>query len=274
MVDAGEAYGRSARLAGQRFNLEFVSANPTGPLHLGHVRWAAVGDALARLLEAAGADVTREYYFNDAGVQIDRFARSLLAAANGEPTPKDGYGGAYIGEIAAAGRRAGTRRSSTARTTRPPSPSSGSEGIDADVRRDPQVAGRLRRALRRLLQREGPARQGRARRRAGAAARPGSRLRAGRRDLAAHHDVRRRQGPRPGQERRRLDLLRRRLRLLPRQARARLRPRRDHARRRPPRLRRPATGDGRGVRRRPRREPRDPASVSWSTCSRTASRCG
>ena len=101
VVDAGEAYGRSAELAGQHFNLEFVSANPTGPLHLGHVRWAAVGDALARVLEAAGADVTREYYFNDAGVQIDRYARSLLAAANGEPTPKDGYGGAYIGEIAA-----------------------------------------------------------------------------------------------------------------------------------------------------------------------------
>ncbi len=101
VVEAGEAYGRSTELAGQHFNLEFVSANPTGPLHLGHVRWAAVGDALARVLEAAGADVTREYYFNDAGVQIDRYARSLLAAANGEPTPKDGYGGAYIGEIAA-----------------------------------------------------------------------------------------------------------------------------------------------------------------------------
>ena len=101
VVEAGDAYGRSTELAGQHFNLEFVSANPTGPLHLGHVRWAAVGDALARVLEAAGADVTREYYFNDAGVQIDRYARSLLAAANGEPTPKDGYGGAYIGEIAA-----------------------------------------------------------------------------------------------------------------------------------------------------------------------------
>ena len=101
VVDAGDGYGRSEVSAGHRFNLEFVSANPTGPLHLGHVRWAAVGDALGRILEATGAEVVREYYFNDAGVQIDRFAMSLLAAGKGEPTPVDGYGGAYIGEIAA-----------------------------------------------------------------------------------------------------------------------------------------------------------------------------
>ncbi len=101
IVTAGDAYGRTTTVAGHRFNLEFVSANPTGPLHLGHVRWAAVGDALARVLEAAGADVTREYYFNDAGVQIDRYAQSLMAAAKGEPTPENGYGGDYIGEIAA-----------------------------------------------------------------------------------------------------------------------------------------------------------------------------
>jgi arginyl-tRNA synthetase len=100
VVSAGAAYGRSDLNAGHRYNLEFVSANPTGPLHLGHVRWAAVGDALGRILEATGADVAREYYFNDAGVQIDRFAMSLLAAAKGEPTPADGYGGSYIGEIA------------------------------------------------------------------------------------------------------------------------------------------------------------------------------
>ncbi|MGZ4610484.1 MAG: arginine--tRNA ligase [Actinomycetes bacterium] len=102
VVTAGADYGRTATMAGHRFNLEFVSANPTGPLHLGHVRWAAVGDALARVLEAAGADVTREYYFNDAGVQIDRYAQSLLAAAKGQPTPEEGYGGAYIDDIAAA----------------------------------------------------------------------------------------------------------------------------------------------------------------------------
>jgi arginyl-tRNA synthetase len=100
IVDAGSRYGHTTVLSGQRINLEFVSANPTGPIHIGGVRWAAVGDALARLLEAAGADVTREYYFNDAGTQIDRFAASLLAAAKGEPTPEDGYGGAYVTEIA------------------------------------------------------------------------------------------------------------------------------------------------------------------------------
>jgi arginyl-tRNA synthetase len=102
IVTAGEAYGRTTTMAGHRFNLEFVSANPTGPLHLGHVRWAAVGDALARVLQASGADVTREYYFNDAGMQIDRYAQSLFAAVKGEPTPEGGYGGAYIGDIAKA----------------------------------------------------------------------------------------------------------------------------------------------------------------------------
>ncbi|MFR9779082.1 arginine--tRNA ligase [Micromonospora sp. MS34] len=101
IVEAGPEYGRSGALAGQKINLEFVSANPTGPVHIGGVRWAAVGDALSRLLRATGADVGTEYYFNDAGSQIDRFARSLLAAARGEPAPEDGYGGAYIAEIAA-----------------------------------------------------------------------------------------------------------------------------------------------------------------------------
>ena len=100
VLAAGTAYGTNDAAAGQRVNLEFVSANPTGPIHIGGVRWAAVGDALARLLEASGASVTREYYFNDHGAQIDRFARSLLAAAQGEPAPEDGYGGAYIGDIA------------------------------------------------------------------------------------------------------------------------------------------------------------------------------
>lgn len=102
VVQAGRGYGRSRALAGRKINLEFVSANPTGPVHIGHVRWAAVGDALSRLLRAVGAEVTTEYYFNDAGSQIDRFAASLLAAARGEPTPEDGYGGQYIGEIAQA----------------------------------------------------------------------------------------------------------------------------------------------------------------------------
>ena len=100
IVQAGESYGRGEQLAGRRINLEFVSANPTGPIHLGGTRWAAVGDALARVLEAVGAHVTREYYFNDHGTQIDRFARSLLARARGEAPPEDGYGGQYIAEIA------------------------------------------------------------------------------------------------------------------------------------------------------------------------------
>lgn len=102
IVDAGDAYGTGHLYDGVRINLEFVSANPTGPIHMGGVRWAAVGDSLARVLQAEGADVTREYYFNDHGSQIDRFARSLLASYLGEPTPDDGYGGAYIAEIATA----------------------------------------------------------------------------------------------------------------------------------------------------------------------------
>jgi arginyl-tRNA synthetase len=99
VVAAGSSYGGNDQASGQNVNLEFVSANPTGPIHIGGVRWAAVGDALARLLQASGAKVTREYYFNDHGAQIDRFARSLLAAAKGEPTPEDGYGGDYIQDI-------------------------------------------------------------------------------------------------------------------------------------------------------------------------------
>ncbi len=106
VLDAGADYGRGGLFAGRRVNLEFVSANPTGPLHLGGTRWAAVGDALGRVLAFQGADVTREYYFNDAGAQIDRFVRSLIAAAKGEPTPEDGYAGAYISDIAAAVLRA------------------------------------------------------------------------------------------------------------------------------------------------------------------------
>ncbi|MEV0680786.1 arginine--tRNA ligase [Actinosynnema sp. NPDC050436] len=97
----GAAYGHGDRLAGVKINLEFVSANPTGPIHLGGTRWAAVGDALGRVLAAGGGDVTREYYFNDAGAQIDRFVRSLIAAAKGEPAPEDGYAGGYITDIAA-----------------------------------------------------------------------------------------------------------------------------------------------------------------------------
>lgn len=100
ILDQGSAFGRGDVLAGKTINLEFVSANPTGPIHLGGTRWAAVGDSLARILEAQGATIVREYYFNDHGNQIDRFARSLLARAKGEAAPKDGYGGEYITDIA------------------------------------------------------------------------------------------------------------------------------------------------------------------------------
>ncbi|MFD4405702.1 arginine--tRNA ligase [Nocardia sp. NPDC058499] len=100
VLTAGVNYGTADALAGTKINLEFVSANPTGPVHLGGTRWAAVGDALGRILAAQGAEVTREYYFNDHGAQITRFAESLVAAATGAPTPENGYAGAYIAEIA------------------------------------------------------------------------------------------------------------------------------------------------------------------------------
>jgi len=101
IVDAADAYGSGDLYAGVTINLEFVSANPTGPIHIGGVRWAAVGDSLARIFSAQGGIVTREYYFNDHGAQIDRFARSLLASWLDEETPADGYAGQYISDIAA-----------------------------------------------------------------------------------------------------------------------------------------------------------------------------
>jgi arginyl-tRNA synthetase len=100
IVELGASFGVGSALAGLNMNLEFVSANPTGPIHIGGTRWAAVGDSLARILQAQGAAVTREYYFNDHGAQIDRFARSLLAAASKQAAPEDGYSGAYIDQIA------------------------------------------------------------------------------------------------------------------------------------------------------------------------------
>ena len=102
VVAAGAAYGRSQVLAGQTINVEFISANPTGPLHLGHTRWAVLGDAIARVLQAAGAEVAREFYINDRGNQMDLFGASLEAAALGRPIPADGYQGAYIADLAAA----------------------------------------------------------------------------------------------------------------------------------------------------------------------------
>lgn len=100
ILEDPQGFGLNQHLAGETLNLEFVSANPTGPIHIGGVRWAAVGDSMARVLEANGAKVIREYYFNDHGQQINRFAKSLVAAAHQEPVPADGYQGAYIQEIA------------------------------------------------------------------------------------------------------------------------------------------------------------------------------
>jgi len=102
ILSAKSEYGRGSALAGVKINLEFISANPTGPLHLGHTRWAAVGDALGRVLSAAGASVTREFYVNDRGNQMDLFGQSVQAAALGQPIPEDGYKGEYIADLATA----------------------------------------------------------------------------------------------------------------------------------------------------------------------------
>ena len=100
ILASGKKFGHGNKLTGVAVNLEFISANPTGPLHLGHTRWAAVGDALGRVLSAAGAKVTREFYINDRGVQMDKFGASLQAAALGVARPEDGYHGAYIDDLA------------------------------------------------------------------------------------------------------------------------------------------------------------------------------
>ncbi|MDI9892198.1 arginine--tRNA ligase [Microbacterium sp. IEGM 1404] len=107
IVEQGAAFGTNDSQRGNTINLEFVSANPTGPLHIGHTRWAALGDAIARVLLASGATLVREFYINDAGAQMERFGRSVVAALHGEPTPEDGYGGAYIASL--AGRVAAAR---------------------------------------------------------------------------------------------------------------------------------------------------------------------
>ena len=101
IVEAGETYGHTAAEAGRVVNLEFISANPTGPIHIGHTRWAALGDAMRRLLTAAGAQVAAEYYINDAGAQMDKFGASVLARARGEEPPEDGYPGEYVADRAA-----------------------------------------------------------------------------------------------------------------------------------------------------------------------------
>ena len=188
VVEAGPRYGASEALAGQNINLEFVSANPTGPLHIGGVRWAAVGDALGRVFEFCGAAVTREYYFNDHGAQIDRFSSSLLANAKGQPPPEDGYGGDYIGEIA---RAVIAKRPEVVdlpdELAQEVFRNEGVEMMFAEVKQTPD---RLPRGLRRLVPRGRPAQE--RRRRAGdrAAHRAGQHLRVRRRALAVHREVR------------------------------------------------------------------------------------
>ncbi|MTA27189.1 MAG: arginine--tRNA ligase [Actinobacteria bacterium] len=100
IVAAKDSFGVGKSLSGTKINLEFISANPTGPLHLGHTRWAAVGDALGRVLTAAGAQVTREFYINDRGNQMDLFGQSVEAVALGQPVPENGYQGDYIKDLA------------------------------------------------------------------------------------------------------------------------------------------------------------------------------
>ena len=99
IVEAGVDYGRNDTQIGNTINLEFVSANPTGPLHIGHTRWAALGDSIGRVLQFSGATLAREFYINDAGVQMDRFGASVLAAIKGESTPEGGYPGEYLSLI-------------------------------------------------------------------------------------------------------------------------------------------------------------------------------
>jgi arginyl-tRNA synthetase len=101
IVEAADRFGTAETLAGRTINVEFISANPTGPIHLGHTRWAAVGDSIARVMAAQGADVTREFYINDRGVQMDKFGESIMNAAHGQPAPEGGYHGDYIKDLAA-----------------------------------------------------------------------------------------------------------------------------------------------------------------------------
>ena len=265
-MEQGGEYGQNETLAGVALNLEFVSANPTGPLHIGGVRWAAVGDSLARVLQASGAAVTREYYFNDHGAQIDRFSRSLLARALGEPAPEDGYGGNYISEIAEQVVADALAAGETDPRTLPfdeANEAFRARGVDlmfAEIRKSLEdfgvefdvyfhedslhKSGAVDRAVARLRE-------------------LGHVFEARRRDVAAHHDVRRRPRPRDHPVQRRGRLHRRRHRVLPGQAGARVRPRRHHARRRPPRVHR--SHDGRSAPRSatPRASTSRSSSASW-----------
>ena len=245
IVDAGATYGSSGQFAGQKINLEFVSANPTGPVHIGGARWAPVGDTLARVFTALGAEVTKEYYFNDHGSQIDRFARSLLAVARGNEPPEDGYVGAYIGEIADqvvadspgvldlpdAEAQEIFRRNGVDLMFTQIKDTLHSFGVDFDVYFHEQSlheSGAVNHAIDRLTE------MGNTYTADGA--------------LWLRTEQFGDEGPGADQVRRQPGVHLGRLRLLPQQSRARIRPLRDHAGRRPPRVRRPADGDVPGVR--------------------------
>ena len=245
LAESGEDLGPAPTSSPERILVEFVSANPTGPLHVGGGRHAAYGDALVRLLRAVGHEASSEYYVNDGGGQIERFARSIAARMTGAEPPEDGYGGEYVAElaerVAADGIDAGDIDAV------------GRRGVELVLERRPRHARPLRGGVRHLVPRARPLRQGRGR----AGARPpragGPLLPQRGGALAADHRLRRRQGPGADPRQRRADLPGRRRRLPLGQARARLRPPDRRARRRPPRLRAaPARGD-RLPRRRPRR---------------------
>jgi arginyl-tRNA synthetase len=113
IVEAGESYGQGTELAGQVINVEYVSANPTGPLHIGHTRWAALGDSLVRVLRAAGASVTSEFYINDQGVQMDKFGLSVIAAAEGSKPARGWLSGGVHPGLSEEGSRASPRLADT-----------------------------------------------------------------------------------------------------------------------------------------------------------------
>ena len=250
IVEAGRAFGRNDSEAGHVINVEFISGNPTGDLHIGHTRWAALGDALARLLRASGAEVSTEYYINDAGAQMDKFGASIVARLRGEEVPEGGYPGEYVDRAAAARCSSNAPTCSTCPPTRRrrgarprvPAAARGRSGAPWRASGCTSTSGSPSSSCTTPGSRAG----------GGAAARAGPRLRPGRRGLAADHRLHRRQGPRARPGQRRAHVLRRRRRLLPQQEGPRV-PREDlPPRRRPPRLRQPAQGHRRLRGRRPR----------------------
>ena len=272
IVAAGESYGASDAFAGEKINLEFVSANPTGPLHLGGVRWAAVGDALGRIFTLTGAEVTREYYFNDHGAQLDRFSTSLMAWAKGLPVPEDGYGGDYIGEIAKdvmakqpdvlelpdEEAQEVFRAEGVELMFAEIKQSLRDFGVDFDVyfhEDNLHQSGAVKKAIDRLTE-------------LGNTYEADGALWLRTEQFGDDKDrvIVRSNGP--------AGLSLRRPRLLPRQAGARLRPLLHHARRRPPRLCRPDERHVRRVRRRAGQEPRDPDRPDGQPAARRGSRCG